>query len=309
MFFYKTLTVVSLYFLLCVSVFAQRTSFIPAQYYATTEAVYQFNFHKADSLLNNIPLTEQELPWFNLAKSNYFWWMIVSGEESKEMVKEFDNHINLIITALGKQRIEKLSNEDLYIIANGYAFKTRLALYKGNYIAATGNLNNCIKYIEASLNKENQYEAFFLTGGLYNYFVDFARNKYPITRPYLATLPKGSVTKGFTMLYKIAVSKDWLLNNEANYFLGKLFQETEKNYVMAEKFTDVMVKRYPNNLAYIYNHFDVLLKQNKKEEAQKELIKINVLSKTLPNLTPAQRSFYLNKAQNDLKNYYKKNLN
>lgn len=284
--------------------YAQKHSFIPIHFQPVVESIYNFQFHKADSLLKAEKSKDNN--WFLLMKSNYYWWMILTGEESKENIASFDFYVNSIIKNLGKVNIHQLLNEDLYIIANAYAFKTRLSLYKSNYIAAASNLNNCIKYIEASLGKEVAYEPFHLTSGLYNYFVDYAAKKYTLIRPYLATMPKGSTTKGFTLLYKLAVSKDWILNNEANYFLCKLFQETEKNYVQAEKYAEVMYKRYPSNIAYAYNYFDILLNQDKIEEARKELVKINVLSKTLPLLTVKQRAFYLNKAQNDLKEYYKK---
>jgi hypothetical protein len=287
----------------------QNHSFIPPPYEEIVENIYQFNFLNCDSLLNQISKTETETPWFLLIKSNYYWWLILTGEETKETLKQFDFYISKIITQLGTKKIESLSNTELYIIANAYAFKTRLALYKSSYISAATNLNNCIRYIEQTLNKEKEYEPFYLIGGLYNYFVDFAKTKYPIIKPYIATLPSGSISKGFSMLYKIAKSPDRILNNEANYFLCKLYQETEKNYPLAEKYAEIMIKRYPNNIAYVYNYFDILLNMDKKNEAIKELVKINLLSKTLPGLTPLQRNFYLIKAQNDLKKYYKKQLN
>ena len=283
---------------------AQKHSFIPTHFEPIVECIYNFQFQKADSLIKLEKSKDNN--WFLLMKCNYYWWMILTGEESKENIANFDFYINSIINNLGKNNIKSLLNEDLYIVANAYAFKTRLALYKTNYIAAAGYLNNCIRYIESSLGKESVFEPFHLTSGLYNYFVDFAAKRYIFLRPYLATLPKGSTTKGFTFLYKLAVSKDWVLNNEANYFLCKLFQETEKNYTQAEKYAEVMVKRYPDNIAYAYNYFDVLLNSDKIDDARKELVRLNVLSKTLAGLTPKQRNFYINKAQNDLKEFYKK---
>ncbi len=266
--------------------------------------IYNYRFVAADSLLKSYTKTHKADNWYHLISCNYYWWMIVTGEESKTVLTNFDFHISSIITSLAKIPASKMTNEQLYLVANAYAFKSRLALYKTSYLQAASNLNNSLEYIKASLKKETVYEPFYITGGLYNYFVDFAAKRYPLTRPYLSFMPSGSIAEGIRMLNHLTESEDWVLENEGHYFLCKVYQEAEKNYVIAEKHAAWMVRKYPRNIAFIYNYFEVLLKQGKKEEAMKQLVNINLFSKMDSGLTEKQRGFYITQAQKELKEYY-----
>lgn len=279
-------------------------SFVSTAAEPIIDAIYEFNFSKADSLLKKAQQLNVKDPWVYLSRCNYYWWMIMTGEDNEQMVGSFQKVINETIAICKASNTKNLAHKEQYIILNAYAFRSRLELYRGNYMASAANLNTCLGLLKKSFGQEVKYRPFSLTSSLYNYFVDYAKTNYPVARPIIAMLPEGKMEEGFRLLYSLSKCDDYILNNESNYFLCKIYQETEKQYAKAEYYAAIMVKRYPNNLAYIFNYFDVLLKQGKKQLAMKQLISLNLLSKILPGLTPSQRQFYIASAQKNLKEYY-----
>ena len=286
------------------STVSKDKSFVSSAAEPIIDAIYEFNFSKADSLLKKAQQLNIKDPWVYLSRCNYYWWMIMTGEDNEQMVKTFQKVIDETISICKVAKSKNLSNKEHYIILNAYAFRSRLELYRGNYMSSAANLNTCLGLLKKSFGEELKYRPFSLTSSLYNYFVDYAKVNYPVARPIIAMLPEGKMEEGFRLLYGLSKCDDYILNNESNYFLCKIYQETEKQYTKAEYYAAIMVKRYPNNLAYIYNYFDVLLKQGKKQLAMKQLISLNLLSKVLPGLTPNQRQFYIANAQKTLKEYY-----
>lgn len=229
----------------------------------------------------------------------------MTGEKTPEVVKAFNTNIHNQIKLTDKHR-NNLTNEELYVISNTYAFKTRLNLLEGENIKALVNLNNCIGYIEKSLGKEEKYDPFLITSGLLTYFIEYSSKNYPITKPYLLTLPQGSMIRGIKMLETASKLTDNVMYTEGNYFLGKIYQEVEKNYTLGEKYNGYLVKMYPKNILYQFNYFDCLLNQGKKDEAMKVLVTINVLSKTSHQISTAQKQHFLNATKAKLEAYYKK---
>ncbi|MEQ1732822.1 MAG: hypothetical protein ABL940_04070 [Bacteroidia bacterium] len=264
------------------------------------QSIYNYNFAKADTLLRNYATKTNRSNWSTLIYVNYYWWQILTGNDKDKLLRaKFNAGTNEIITNLttGKNKLTLLSNENLYVLANAYAFKTRLNLLEGEYLKGLLNLNKSIDYIQKCVGKEDVFEAFTIQTALLYYFVEYSQINKPITRPYLATMPAGSMAKGIALLQKGTKSTDAIIATECTYFLAKIYGEVEHNYNKSEVYCLTLTKKHPDNIAYQMNLYDCYINQNKHTEAQHTLIAIHRLSKTLPNLTPAQRVCFINEAK------------
>lgn len=269
------------------------------------ESIYSYKFAHADSLIKQYKQKNPHSAWGSFLGVNYYWWLIMSGEKTPAVLKVFADEINTILRKTEVKK-KKYTNEEIYLVANAYIFKSRLNLLEGDYIKGLVSINKCIDFIELMLGKEEKYEAFLLQAALFNYFIDYARKEKPITKPYLISMPEGSMEKGIRQFEHGTKSKDNFIQVESTYILGKIYQEVELRYAKAETFTATLVKKYPNNVLCHFNYYDCLMNQGKKEEAQKELIAINRLSKSVPNLTKHQQVFFINEAMRVSQEYYKK---
>ncbi len=270
------------------------------------DKIYRYEFKIADSLITQYIKKNPSSMWPNMLHVNLLWWNIMTGNDKNvKLINQFSTELNTILDKYEKVAVLKLSYEELYIISNAYAFKSRLNILQEDYIKGLLNLNKCINFIEQTLGKEEKFEAFLIQSGLLNYFIEYSSINKPLTKPYLATLPKGSIAKGLSLLERGTKSADNIISTECNYFMGKIYSDVEKNYVMAEPYLQYLVKRYPQNIIYNYNYFICSLHQGKKEQTQKAYIAINRLSRSLHGFSVAQRMYYINEAKKQSEIYYK----
>ena len=111
---------------------------------------------------------------------------------------------------------------------------------------------NTIASIEIALERESININYKLIAGLYNYFVAYTIDKYPIFYPYFFLFPKGNKQKGLNQLETCKNSKDIFIYTEANYFLMKINLEFENNYELANNYSTILTEKYDNNLLFQY---------------------------------------------------------
>jgi hypothetical protein len=274
---------------------------IPNDIAKIVESIYAYKFKSADSLLK---IRTAKLPndnWTILSQINFYWWQVLSGVETKAMYDKVNMHINTLITK--NNTGSKLSEEALYFLTNAYAFKTRVSLLKGNKIEALGQLMTLMKSLKRTLGLEKTSDYYTITSGLYYYFIDFCNVNYPISRPYLNSLPSGSMVKGISTLKTGADSPIEIISNECIYFLSKIYQETEKNFKVGTLYASKLVLKHPHNLLYLYNLFEMQLFSNNQDEAYKTLSAISTESKINHQLNTLQIDFFNQRTKLALSKY------
>lgn len=270
------------------------------------EQLYRLNFSDAESeilkLKNNHPA--DYLP--ELLYANYYWWQIITGHDSAATREQYYKHLDSAIAWL-PHRKENISDDTLYALITGFAYKARIHSMNNEYFAAIGQLNNCIDYVKQSFGKETQYEWFCLTSGLYNYYIEAVKKNYPFLLPYLIFLPAGNLDTGIRWLQNASSSGNNLLSTEATYFMMKIYLEEEKKYKEARKYSQQLIQKYPANLLYRYYHFRTYLDENKPEDAARELGMMNYYADKNTQLSAKQKMHFQNIAKGDLKKFWKIN--
>ncbi|MBI4930890.1 MAG: hypothetical protein HY841_09025 [Bacteroidetes bacterium] len=270
------------------------------------ENIYNFKFSKADSLADELKKKYPEERKIYLLIANSCWWKIRSGEDNAANRKQFMSALTTVESMLDKKKKNELSYEDLFNYINVYSYMARLELLGDNYFKAFSFINKCGKYLFASFGKEQFYEPFNLTTGLYSYNMIAARKKYPPLIPFLLMLPSADKTLGIKLLAKCSESSDNIIQTEGQYFLMIIYGEGDVNYTLSEAYAEKLSSRYPQNLLYRYYLFRLLLQDNKKELAMKQYKLLYQSSLANKELTELQRKHFISLAQKDLEEYYKK---
>ncbi|MFH2141747.1 MAG: hypothetical protein ABIJ97_04950 [Bacteroidota bacterium] len=226
-----------------------------------------------------------------MATTNYCWWIYISGIQTDSVAKQANSIIDTGINKLNSVKI--LNNSQLFSLISLYAYKTRFQIFNNKYISALNNLSKAINLLKQSFGKENQYENFRLTSGLYLYAISYVTEKYPIFYPYIAFYPKGDKEKGITLLEECLKSDNVYLKTESTYFLMKIYLDGEKKYKKAEIFSKQLITLYPDNLVFLYHHYLILKQANIKESDQikNRIIEISKNSKQLNDL---QKKHFIN---------------
>lgn len=263
-------------------------------------AIYNFQFQKADSIIAVVKRENPNNAGSYLMTANYYWWKIISGDDTKENRSDYLKSLEKAKSIVGKRK-STLSDDDNYCLISIYAYKARFEAMNKNYIQALSSINNCVASIKQSFNKEDRYEPFYLTTGLYNYMIAQVNHKHPILYPYTVFLPDGDKKKGLSMLQKTASSTDPLLSTEAMYFLMKINLEEENNYTNAVNYGMKLANGFPANLLYRFYYLKALLAAGNKEEALRQYKIISTFSSSNDELDTHQRVYFVGLSRQCLK--------
>jgi hypothetical protein len=294
------------YFLLLlfcsISFFINGQQLYSEELHAVNSYLYKFNFTSADTLLSRLEKQNSPDPEVRLARANFYWWNIISGNNSKQIMDGYNAELEKCLQLASKYTAHE--NKRLMLLINIYSFKARINGLNKNYIKAFQNINNCISHLKTSFGREQSFEFFYLTSGLYNYYISQAHTDYPVLVPYLILIPGGNKEKGLQYLNRSTVAADPDQRTEANYFLMKINLE-QKKYSESLTFVNKLLKDFPDNLLYRYYRFKLLLSLNQKDKALAELTQIRISAFSNATLNSIQRDHFLNLAQKELAKYYR----
>jgi tetratricopeptide (TPR) repeat protein len=233
------------------------------------QAMQNFHFTSADSICSLMERNHAHSYLTHLTRANYYWWHIISQEYDSELEKKYLNSLDKAQRAIVLS--DQAEYSDIFYYINIFALKARLDVKNNEYLRAVNHLRRCIVYIEKSLGNESMMTGLYLTSGLYNYVADYGVTKYPFFRVYTWLYPKGCMTTGIQQLKTAAESDDNVISTEAHYFLMKIYLELENNYNMAQQHSKWLINRHPDNLIYLYHHYEIIAKLEQRTKA--ELIK------------------------------------
>lgn len=248
----------------------QAQSYFGKEAGAVFEEIYDFKMLSADSIVNDHLTIKHDTALWNLLSANVAWMEILAGNlESDYWNTQFRKRIGRAKKDLKESDLSKDDKLFYYIIV--HAFKTRHELLNDNYINAASDLNTCIDQISESFGREEEYTPFYLTSGLYYYFMAKAYEDYILMRPYLMFYPDGDMDKGLEYLNRLTSHEDVFLRNESNYFLMRIYFDLEEDFEKAIKYADKLVSDNPENLIYQLYQIKILRRLNPEKGVAKEL--------------------------------------
>lgn len=254
--------------------------------------IYNFEFSDSEKTLNKLMHSDIDQNTKHFYLSNYYWWKIVSGDKTKNYTKLCESNLNSIIKNLENKKNK--SNTDLFNYVMAYAFITRLNLLEKKPLKSISYLNKTLESLSQCLKKQNEDERLLFLSGMYYYFVDYARKKYPVLYPYLLFFPKGKREKGLKILQKCTNTDNEIIKTESNYFLMKIYFHTEKNAQKAIKHCYKLIKKHPSNLVYLYEYYQILKKLNETLRINKQIQIIEHQAKNNSQLNTYQKQHFIN---------------
>lgn len=300
--FRVTFVLLVAFLFLTIQISAQNKTQLEQTVYTGFSYLYNYQFEKADSVAKK--LSKEKNPLALIYRMNYNWWLIVSGEDNIANRQNLKSDSDTILSFYLKRNKKKVNDEITYYAVMAYAYKARLELLDKNYFSSVGNLNNCMGILKHTFGKEEGYQWFYLTTGLYNYFIEWGKQNYKILAGYTILYPKGDLKKGLGQLQTASKSIDAVLSTEGLYFYSKVNLEEEKKYDVAENSILELKKRYPQNILYQYLYFKLFLNSDRLEAAKEQYVVLNLMGISNKSITIKQRQHFSAVAKKDLEEYY-----
>jgi hypothetical protein len=250
------------------SIFAQEVKIKDENYLINCffKSLYNFSFREADSIVNVMSKTSIGNATISNIKANLAWWKLLSGDSINTNIKNCNSNVDESIRLLSldkKQDVLSLMN-----MIYSYSLKARLENYRGNTLKSLINFYKSVDYIEKCIDLPDKDEKLYLVVGLYLYFVDYIENEHFLVSALFFSFPKGDKTKGLKYLEDCSASNNEMIRTEANYFLMKIYTNTEKDYSKAYLKAQILTQLHPKNLVYSLEQLKLLLVLKNSGEAQ-----------------------------------------
>ncbi|PIB36533.1 tol-pal system protein YbgF [Reichenbachiella sp. 5M10] len=245
----------------------------------TTEGInsmYNFDFARADGqfrwLRSKYPW--HPLPHFLLGLSQ--WWRIMPYIPDTQYDEAFLTHMDSAILVAEHLYDRGSRIEGAFVLSAAYAFKGRLYSERKDWGKAAAAAKNAMNYLEEVRGKAEYSPEILFGDGLYNYYIEWIPDNYPMLKPLIMFFEDGDKELGVQQL-KEAANNAFYTRTEAQYFLMRIYANDLKDRRAALFTSEYLNHTFPNN-AYFERYYARILYTSGKYRTC-EAISLDILAK------------------------------
>ena len=236
--------------------------------------IYNYNFQKSQAVIDQL---ESRLPGSaipDLMKATQVFWryypVYVNESELSRYQEYLESAYSRSLTVLkedpGNAEAIFLAMASQGLLAESYADA-------GRSFKAVGAAKKAYNYLKDGAAKMNQYQEFYLSTGLYNYYREYYPEAHPIYRPFMSFFMKGDKEIGIQQL-EIASSRASIAHVIARYYLSYIYMRYEYLPLKALRQGKDLYESYPNNPLFSAIYLESLIINQKYREATPIAIKL-----------------------------------
>lgn len=243
--------------------------FIQMEATEALNSMYNFQFERSMSHFRYIKNQYgwHPLPYF-LMGLNY-WWRIIPNYEDEQYDVPF--HAYMDTSMVLAQRLYDKHNkiEGAFFLAAAHAFKGRLYSDRREWRKSAIAGKKAMDYLEECRGNGDLSPELLFGDALFNYYVEWVPENYPILKPVMAMFPDGDKELGIRQLKEVARNA-FYTRTEAQYFLMRISYFEENDLEGALQLAQYLHQTFPGN-AYFHRFFARLLYQSGRyNEAMEE---------------------------------------
>jgi len=214
---------------------------------AGLEALYDFQFAKADSLFHLISEQYSDHPIGPCLEALTLWWTILLNLGDTSRDEAFFAAMDEVIQRSDERLSRNKSDFDaMFFKGIALGFRGRLRSNRRDWIRAATDGKRAMDYVLAVADADSNNADFALGRGLYQYYAALIQDRYPSLRPITAFLPPGNRRLGLEELYRTATD-GYYMQTEAMYFLVQINYLYERNFRASVEQISWLRDRFPNN--------------------------------------------------------------
>ena len=248
--------------------------YIQMEVNASVNAIYNAEHEKVEKdfkwLRYRFP--NHPLPYFLYGLNE--WWKILPEPslypENEKMIAYLDT-AQFYAEAMFEKDEEDM--EAAFFLAAIHGFKGRFYAETQSWTKATFAAKKALDFMEISKNNKNLSPEFLFGDALYNYYVEWIPEHYPILKPVLRFFEEGDKELGVKQLTQVAQNA-FYTRTEAQYFLMRIWALDEGELQKGLQLSEYLHETYPQN-AYFHRFYARLLyTAGKINDAERECLEI-----------------------------------
>ena len=232
---------------------------------------YNFSFTTARKYQEELDRMTPEHPAPPFLEALIIYWenfpLTPSDEASKIFVDLMDISIKRAESYL---EIDRVYLEGVFFDLFGRAFKAMFWADNGKEGKVIPDLRTMYRHSKEGFHLKEQFDEFYFSTGLYNYYIEAYPEAHPVYKPLLAFMDDGDKKLGLQQL-NYAINHAVFLKVESILFMSLIQLKYEKDLNTAAIYAEGLYRDYPQNIFYQGHLVTILLHQPRYQRVRQVL--------------------------------------
>lgn len=225
--------------------------------------VYNYNFNNSREILSFVKEKADGHPVVPFYEAFIIYWENYPMTPDNPNSARFLSLLEQSYTIAGEILLKDPDNiEAGFFDLFAKAFYVMFWADNGKPVKVFPYLNPIYKHTIAGFTLKEQFNEYYFTTGLYNYYIIAYPEKHPAYKPLAMLFRKGDKEYGIDML-KYCAENSIFLRVEARFFLSIINLNYENNYKEASEQASKLYREFPKNSFYTAHYARILLLNGK----------------------------------------------
>jgi len=237
---------------------------------------YNFSFQKAHHFQQELAKAtpNHPAPYFLEALIIYWENFPLSPEDkvSRRFIELMDRTVEM---AEGFMEADNTYIEGVFFDLFGRAFKAMFWADNGNAGKLIPDLRTLYRQTKEGFELKEQFNEFYFSTGLYNYYIEAYPKAHPIYKPLVSFMHEGDKRQGLQDL-NYAINHAVFLKVESALFMSLIQLKYEEDLNTAAIYAEKLHREYPQNIFYQGHLVTVLLYQGRYQKVKSVLESIKI---------------------------------
>jgi len=255
------------------------------------ESMFSGNYMNAVKVLSSLKNSSPNDVKTRLAFANYYLVMFETTGELEKYNILCNKEADYVNTVLSKKK--DITPDNVFDIISAKAILVKIQFRQKKILKAVNGLRTITKYFEYATEHEEHIKM-KLISGMYNYYIENAKEDYPAAYPILLFFPEGDKARGLRMLKECTKEKDKSVQIRSHLYLANIYRRDEKNFEKSNYWFQQLLTKYPSNVFWLSDYILMLREYEKLGEAKIQKDRLLQIIHESNQLTEDQKQFLKN---------------
>ncbi|WP_247231970.1 lipopolysaccharide assembly protein LapB [Telluribacter sp. SYSU D00476] len=233
--------------------------------------IYNYEFDEATRIGQQVKARYPNHPVSYMLKAFQMYWQYLPIQTNKARSQEYLTTLDQCLAAVVKQYGKESTNpEAVFFTMAAHGYRALMFNYQNELIKAATEAKSAYNALMAGMKLTDQNPEFYLTTGMYNYYIEVYPNEHPIVKPIMFFFKSGNKPLGLKQV-DTATRVGVITRAEACFYLARIYLEQESRPDRAMVYSGKLNSLYPQNPVYKMLHAESLLLAGRYDEATDEV--------------------------------------
>lgn len=233
--------------------------------------IYNYEFDEASRISQQVKARYPNHPVSHMLKAFQMYWQYLPIQTNKARSQEYLATLDQCLAAVVKQYGKESTNpEAVFFTMAAHGYRALMFNYQNELIKAATEAKSAYNALITGMKLTEQNPEFYLTTGLYNYYIEVYPNEHPIVKPIMFFFKSGNKPLGLKQV-DTATRVGVITRAEACFYLARVYLEQESRPDRAMVYSGKLNGWYPQNPVYKMLHAESLLLAGRYDEATDEV--------------------------------------